>query len=115
MQIGDLVLLPAVRKAGSDTLIIADGFSCREQIRHGTGLWAMLPAEVLALAVQSRGRPDIPAPERRYLEPPAKADKNNGRSRRLRGRNPARGRADCLDRAKAAPLINFAPPCRPPA
>ncbi|MCB8988758.1 MAG: hypothetical protein H6661_13540 [Ardenticatenaceae bacterium] len=29
--VGELVLLPAVRQAATDTLIIADGFSCREQ------------------------------------------------------------------------------------
>src|SRR5207245_7017234 len=35
-QVGELVLLPAVRKAPPDTLIVADGFSCREQIEQGT-------------------------------------------------------------------------------
>ena len=35
--IGERVLLPAVRQAASDTLIISDGFSCREQIRQATG------------------------------------------------------------------------------
>lgn len=32
LRIGERVLLPAVREADSDTLIIADGYSCREQI-----------------------------------------------------------------------------------
>ena len=32
MAIGERVLLPAVRNAPSDTLIVSDGFSCREQI-----------------------------------------------------------------------------------
>ena len=36
MNVGELVLLPAVRRAAKDTLIIADGFSCREQIRQAT-------------------------------------------------------------------------------
>ena len=38
MAIGERVLLPAVRNAPSDTLIVSDGFSCREQIyqAHGT-------------------------------------------------------------------------------
>jgi Fe-S oxidoreductase len=35
-QIGERVLLPAVRDAPADTLILADGFSCREQIEQGT-------------------------------------------------------------------------------
>ncbi len=35
-QVGELVLLPAVRDASQDTLIIADGFSCREQIAQAT-------------------------------------------------------------------------------
>ncbi len=34
--IGELELLPAVRRAPADWLIIADGFSCREQIAQGT-------------------------------------------------------------------------------
>ncbi|MGE5547296.1 MAG: FAD-binding and (Fe-S)-binding domain-containing protein [Solirubrobacterales bacterium] len=43
---GERVLLPAVREAG-DALIIADGFSCREQIVQGTGRQALHFAEVL--------------------------------------------------------------------
>jgi FAD/FMN-containing dehydrogenase/Fe-S oxidoreductase len=51
MTIGERALLPAVRAADSDTLLIADGFSCREQILHGTGRRALHLAEVLALAL----------------------------------------------------------------
>ena len=36
MQMAELSLLPAVRKAGADTLIVADGTSCRHQIADGT-------------------------------------------------------------------------------
>ncbi|WP_033434976.1 FAD-binding and (Fe-S)-binding domain-containing protein [Saccharothrix syringae] len=36
MAVGDLTLFPAVRAAGPDTPVVADGFSCRTQIRHGT-------------------------------------------------------------------------------
>ena len=32
--IGERVLLPAIRAAGPETLIVADGFACRTQIRH---------------------------------------------------------------------------------
>jgi Fe-S oxidoreductase len=45
--VGERVLLPAVRQAERDTLIVADGFSCREQIRHATGRRAYHFAEVL--------------------------------------------------------------------
>ena len=37
MAMGELTLLPAVRRAAPDTAIAADGFSCRHQIRDGTG------------------------------------------------------------------------------
>ena len=37
IAIGELELMPAVRQAPSDWLIIADGFSCREQITQGSG------------------------------------------------------------------------------
>src|SRR5262249_50760205 len=37
MAVGERALLPAVRRAAADTLIIADGFSCREQIAQATG------------------------------------------------------------------------------
>jgi Fe-S oxidoreductase len=48
---GERVLLPAVRNAAPDTLIVADGFSCREQILQGTGKPAMHLAEVLKMAL----------------------------------------------------------------
>jgi FAD/FMN-containing dehydrogenase/Fe-S oxidoreductase len=47
MRIGELVLLPAVRSAPSDTLIAAPGTSCRHQIKDGTGRIAQHPAEIL--------------------------------------------------------------------
>jgi len=37
MAMGELSVLPTVRAAAADTLIAADGFSCRHQIRDGTG------------------------------------------------------------------------------
>jgi Fe-S oxidoreductase len=54
--IGELELLPAVRKAPPEWLIIADGFSCREQIAQGTGRRALHLAEVLQMALESPGR-----------------------------------------------------------
>lgn len=47
---GERVLLPAVRKAGNSELIVADGFSCREQIRQCTDREALHLAQVLELA-----------------------------------------------------------------
>ncbi len=48
--IGERRLLPQVRNAGADTLIVADGFSCREQIAQSTDRVAMHLADVLAAA-----------------------------------------------------------------
>ncbi len=48
---GERVLLPAVRNAAPDTLIVANGFSCREQILQTTGRRALHLAEVVALAL----------------------------------------------------------------
>ncbi len=53
MTIAEQALLPAVRRAGGDTLIIADGFSCREQIRHGAGRYALHPVELLEFALRN--------------------------------------------------------------
>jgi hypothetical protein len=67
MDIGDRVLLPAVRRAEPSTLIIADGFSCKEQIAQATGRHALHTAEVLALAMRN---PDLAAedhPERQMI------------------------------------------------
>jgi FAD/FMN-containing dehydrogenase/Fe-S oxidoreductase len=46
-QIGELVLLPAVRSQGQDVIISAPGTSCRHQIKDGTGRKALHPVEVL--------------------------------------------------------------------
>jgi Fe-S oxidoreductase len=49
--VGERVLLPAVRKAPSDTLIVADGFSCQEQIFQATGRRPIHLAELIKLAL----------------------------------------------------------------
>jgi len=48
---GELALLPAVREIGDDDLLVADGFSCREQIRQETGREARHLAEVLSASL----------------------------------------------------------------
>jgi FAD/FMN-containing dehydrogenase/Fe-S oxidoreductase len=67
MAIGELELLPAVRKAPADWLIIADGFSCREQIAQGTGRHALHLAEVLQMALDPSSSADDPFPESRLV------------------------------------------------
>ncbi|MFQ5937247.1 MAG: (Fe-S)-binding protein, partial [Acidiferrobacterales bacterium] len=51
MRMGELSLLPAVRAAHKDTVIVADGTSCRQQIRDGAGREAMHVARVLESAL----------------------------------------------------------------
>jgi len=52
MAMGELSLLPSVRKADTGTLIVADGTSCRHQIHDGAGREAIHVARVLAMALQ---------------------------------------------------------------
>jgi len=49
---GELSLLPAVRKAPEDAIIVADGTSCRHQIRDGAGREALHVARVLAMSLR---------------------------------------------------------------
>jgi Fe-S oxidoreductase len=52
MKMGELALLPAVRNAGAEALIVADGTSCRHQIADGAGRRALHVARVLAQALE---------------------------------------------------------------
>lgn len=52
MQIGEMVLFPAVREASENTLIAAPGTSCRHQIADGTGKKALHPVEILYQALK---------------------------------------------------------------
>lgn len=54
MQIGELVLLPAIRSENSDTIIAATGTSCRHQIKDGTQKSAQHPVEILHTALKNR-------------------------------------------------------------
>ncbi|MCC6197843.1 MAG: FAD-binding protein [Burkholderiales bacterium] len=51
LRMAELALLPAVRKADADTLIVADGTSCRQQIADGAGREALHVARVLERAL----------------------------------------------------------------
>jgi Fe-S oxidoreductase len=76
LKVGNLVLLPAVRAASKETLVIADGFSCREQIRQSTDRRGLHVAELLHLSMKQavergrgivRGNGHVPYPERSYF------------------------------------------------
>jgi FAD/FMN-containing dehydrogenase/Fe-S oxidoreductase len=68
--IGELELLPAVRQAPTDWLIVADGFSCREQIAQETDRHALHLAEVLQMALHE----SIETPEGFPMFDPAPRD-----------------------------------------
>jgi hypothetical protein len=78
MQCGEQALLPAVRSAPADTLVIANGFSCKTQIDHAdTGRQALHMAQVMKMA-REHGADGYRAgpPEQPYYEvrpqPPAR-------------------------------------------
>jgi Fe-S oxidoreductase len=57
IQVAERHLLPALRTA-PDALVIADGFSCRSQVKQGAGREALHTAQVLALAQKAQDRPE---------------------------------------------------------
>ncbi len=52
IRIGERALHPSVRAADRETLIVADGFSCREQIVHATGRRPLHLAQVIQMALR---------------------------------------------------------------
>lgn len=66
VRVGERVLLPAVREAAPETLIVADGFSCREQIVQTTPRRSLHLAELIYQAMRS-GQPHNSSSE---TEPP---------------------------------------------
>ena len=69
---GERVLLPNVRDAKAETIVVADGFSCREQIMQTTKRQALHPAEAMRMAMTDRGyHCDDAYPERRFFADPA--------------------------------------------
>jgi Fe-S oxidoreductase len=52
LKVGEQRLLPAVRQVDEDTLIIADGFSCHEQIRQGADRKPLHIAQILQMALR---------------------------------------------------------------
>jgi len=93
LAVGERELLPAVREASEDDLIVSSGFSCRTQIWQGAGREAVHPAQVFRDGLVRRG--DIAADERLRRGPSrmealmiagaASAAVAVGRTRRARG------------------------------
>ena len=54
MTMAERDLLPTVRRADADTLLVADGTSCRCQVRDGTGREALHAARLLEMALERR-------------------------------------------------------------
>jgi FAD/FMN-containing dehydrogenase/Fe-S oxidoreductase len=73
MACGERVLLPEVRQAASETVIIADGFSCREQIAQATHRKALHLAEVIRMGMAGTA-PAVPRsyPESAFSQPAAR-------------------------------------------
>ncbi|MDQ3927369.1 MAG: heterodisulfide reductase-related iron-sulfur binding cluster, partial [Actinomycetota bacterium] len=67
MKVGEHRLLPTVRDAAKDTLIVSDGFSCKTQIEHATDRRALHTAQVIRMAMDhGRSGPAGDYPERDY-------------------------------------------------
>ena len=65
MDMAELSLLPAIRRADAATLIVADGTSCRHQIKDGAGRGALHVARVLAMSLdRTPSNPTPPLPQR---------------------------------------------------
>jgi FAD/FMN-containing dehydrogenase/Fe-S oxidoreductase len=68
LAVGERALLPAVRAAAQQTVIVADGFSCREQIAQTTNRRAVHTTELLCMAIEhGEAGPPGDRPERQYV------------------------------------------------
>jgi FAD/FMN-containing dehydrogenase/Fe-S oxidoreductase len=78
VSVGELELLPKVRAAQRDTIIVAEGFSCREQIAQETNRHALHPAELLQMAIHE-GPDGVPGelPERNIVDRRNQAVRNS--------------------------------------
>jgi Fe-S oxidoreductase len=71
VRAGERMLLPIVRKADNKTIVIADGFSCREQIEQLTDRKGLHTAQVLQMALHQNGeagQAPINYPEKKYID-----------------------------------------------
>ena len=62
IAMAELSLLPAVRRADPGSLVVADGTSCRHQIKDGTGRTALHVARVLAMSLDRAKLDTSPSP-----------------------------------------------------
>lgn len=62
VQVGERSLLPRVRETDEETLIITNGFSCKQQIEQLTGRQSLHLAEVLRMAIQQNAGAARPQP-----------------------------------------------------
>jgi hypothetical protein len=68
-KVGEMILLPAVRKAQKKTIVITDGFSCREQIEQLTDRKALHTAQVLQMALhENSSSAGEDYPEKKYVD-----------------------------------------------
>ncbi|WP_346797343.1 FAD-linked oxidase C-terminal domain-containing protein [Halomonas sp. Bachu 37] len=79
MAAGERVLLPQVREADEETLIITDGFSCREQIAGSTDRRALHIAEVLRMAMDTSLQSSVGPPEQAIIQRRALAQRQANR------------------------------------
>ena len=80
MKVGETAVLPKVRSAAKDDLILADGFSCKTQIQQATDRRALHTAQILRIAfAHGPGGTDGEYPERRWSE----LKRNDGYGREL--------------------------------
>lgn len=71
VKAAERALLPAVRNAAKETLIITDGFSCREQIEQLSDRKGLHTAQVLQMALREQGHPEAKNgayPEKKYVD-----------------------------------------------
>lgn len=69
IKAGERILLPAVRNAAKETIVMADGFSCREQIEQETNRKGMHLAQVLQMAIkENQNDMPITIPEKKYVD-----------------------------------------------
>lgn len=81
---GEQTLLPAVRNADKQTIIVSDGFSCREQIEQETERKGMHLAQVIQMALREKDgyKTDL-LPEKKYVDAMALKNPHKKRNRLL--------------------------------
>jgi FAD/FMN-containing dehydrogenase/Fe-S oxidoreductase len=81
IKVGEQTLLPAVRNTDKHTIIVSDGFSCREQIEQQTDRKGMHLAQVIQMALREKDgyKTDL-LPEKKYVDAMALKNPNKFRN-----------------------------------